>query len=222
MSEYPYPEFDQEGKVICQLCGKPLNIISPSHLRKHDTTLQQYQDKFKDVHVTSEKFRVVSKFCHSPALAPTPKPLNEIMEEVVVDQPIMPQEDLTKLIEKSSEPTTKAVIQSPPSKPKSKNPMQDMKTRILLMLKQYFLNIQQDYEVQIFAGSGHLLHEFITDFTDPNQKIVINFPKTFWHNKNPDPAVNKRLSEHGWKVIEIYSVAPGNKEIAEVLKPYLK
>jgi hypothetical protein len=221
MSEYPYPEFDQEGKVVCQLCGKSLNIISPSHLRKHDVNLQQYQEKFKDIHVTSEKFRVVSRFCHSPALAPTPKPLNEIMEEITVDQTITQQEDLTKIIEKASEETTKVNI-LPPSKLKSKNPMQEMKMRILLMLKQYFLNIHQDYEVQIFTGSGHLQHEFITDFADPNQKIVINFPKTFWHNKNPDPAANKKLSEYGWKVIEIYSIAPGNKEIAEVLKPYLK
>lgn len=221
MSEYPHPEFDQEGKVICQICGKPLNIISPSHLRKHDINLQQYKEKFKGINVTSEKFRVVSKFCHSSALAPTPKPLNEIMEEVIVDQPISPIEDLTKIIEKASEPPTKINI-LPPQKPKSKNPMKDMKTRILMMIKPYFLNIQQDYEVQIFTGTGHLLHEFITDFADPNQKIVINFPQTFWHNKNPDPAVNKRLSEHGWKVIEIYSLAPGNKEIAEVLKPYRK
>lgn len=226
MTDYTYPEFDKEGKVICQLCGKALNIISPSHLRKHEMSLEQYKERFKDLKITGEKYRTVQKFCHATLFAPQAKPLTQIMEEVLVNEPKEPTEDdiknmaLTKEVLNAIEQqkTTESEIE----KPKIRNPMQDMKARILELLKRYFIHVQQNYTVQEFAPSGHLLLECITDFADPVTKTVINFPKTFWHNKNPDPAVNTRMSEYGWKVIEIHSLAPSNKEISEVVEPYRK
>lgn len=215
--DYKYPEFDKDGKVICQICGKSFNIIQVTHLRKHEMTLKEYQEQFKDLHITSDKYRTISKFCHSPTFSPTPKPLTEIMEEVIVDAPVE-SEDITKILEKAIEQTKDPL----PQKPKTRSPMQDMKTRISNILKRYYLEIQENYPVQIFAPSGHLLHEFITDFADPSNKVVFNFPKTFWHNRNLDPNSNNKLSEHGWKVIEIYSLAPTDKEIIDIIQPYLR
>lgn len=225
MSDYPHDEFDKDGKIVCQFCGKSLNIISPTHLRKHELTLNQYKEKYKDIHLTSNKYRTVQKFCHTSMFAPTAKPLTEIMDEVLVTEPIEPKEEESK----SRQLTNEALIalnQETPSqvvsKPKVKNSIQNMKNKILDTLKRYFFHIEQNYNIQIFGPSGHLIHEFITDFADPVQKVVVNFPKTFWHNKNSDPAVNTRLNEHGWKVLELYSLAPSNKEIIELVQPYLR
>jgi len=34
-NELQYPEFDDKGKVICQVCGKSYQVISPRHLNLH-------------------------------------------------------------------------------------------------------------------------------------------------------------------------------------------
>jgi len=222
MTDYPHPEYDQEGKILCQECGKSLNIISPTHLRKHSLTLAQYKEKYKNINVTSQKYKTVQKFCHTTMFAPQPKPLTEIMDEVVVEKPTEPEEESKDITQEALQVLGQQDKNIIPEKPNVKNPMEDMKKRILNLLRRDLLHIQQNYTVQIFTPSGHLLHEFITDFGDPVNQLIVNFPKTFWHNKNLDPAANTRLNEHGWKVIEIHSNAPSDQLITETLKPYLK
>lgn len=224
---HPYPEFDKQGKVICQFCGQALHIIAVSHLKKHGVTMQQYQERFKDLKVTGDKYRVVQKFCHASLFAPVAKPLTEIMDEVLVEEPTEPTEEETKSLQFTKEALEALKLSEQENnkpaallKPKIKNPMQDMKNKILETLKRYFFHIEQNYTIQIFAVSGHLAYEFITDFADPVQKIAINFPKTFWHNKNHDPASNNRLIENGWKIIEIHSLAPSVNELTKTLQPY--
>ena len=36
MSEYPFPFFNEEGKVNCQICGKSYLVIVPRHLALHN------------------------------------------------------------------------------------------------------------------------------------------------------------------------------------------
>lgn len=222
MTDYKYPEFDKEGKIVCQICGKSFNIISASHLKKHDLTNKEYHDQFKDLKLTGDKYRTVQKFCHTSVFAPTPKALTEIMDEVVVDEPIEPIED-PKTPELTDEVLTllntknKHIV----GKPKVQNVMQNMKQRILQIFQRYLFHIQTNYTVQIFTPSGHLLHEVITDFADPIQKIVINFPKAFWHNRNRDPLSTKHLTENEWIVIENNSLSPSNAELIDMIQPIL-
>ena len=47
--EYSYPLFDENGKVNCQICGKPFMVISPRHLSgKHKIQYGEYKLRFPD------------------------------------------------------------------------------------------------------------------------------------------------------------------------------
>ena len=67
--------------------------------------------------------------------------------------------------------------------------------------------------------SGRLKYQFITDFTDPILRIVIQFPNTFWHNndRNIDPLKNQKLEQDGWKVLVVTERAPTNRDIQRVV-----
>ena len=61
--EYPYPLFDENEKVICQLCGKPFMVISPRHLSgKHEIKYSEYKLRFPDAPLSSAEFTAKSKY----------------------------------------------------------------------------------------------------------------------------------------------------------------
>ena len=66
-----------------------------------------------------------------------------------------------------------------------------------------------------FGLDKRLKFEFITDYCDPILKVVIQFPDTFWHNMEAGIDLNKnlKLSQCGWKVIEIPTNNPSFKLI---------
>ena len=91
---------------------------------------------------------------------------------------------------------------------------------VLDTLRSYFTNIRQDYMVEEFHQvSGKTKCRFITDFADPVLKIAVQFPNTFWHNKEAyvDLQKNEKLKDAGWKVIIITNRAPSNQEIRKVV-----
>ena len=58
-----YPEFDEKGKVICQVCGKSFMILTPSHLKTHDgIKYGEYNKMFPDAPVTTDEFKALSKY----------------------------------------------------------------------------------------------------------------------------------------------------------------
>ena len=56
MSEYPYPFFDEKGKVICQVCGKAYLVISPPHLKTHNLIYSDYTTRFPDAPLSNKEF----------------------------------------------------------------------------------------------------------------------------------------------------------------------
>jgi len=80
------------------------------------------------------------------------------------------------------------------------------KNKILQQLKTVLPNVEKDYLIQIYnLTRDQLLFECITDFADPVEKIVIDFPHAFWHNRPiPNEVVrNSRLRQFGWKVLTV-------------------
>lgn len=208
MSYLPFPEYDEDGKVICQICGESFNVISPSHLgRKHDVTMEQYRQRFSDAPLNTEKFKLRQKYTHSPLFE------REEPEEVEVQE----QPEILDKIDKEEE--KKLFKEVKEDKPKPTRPTDKSKSTILNELRKYYPHVRQDYIIQKFSSIGPLEYEFVTDFADPILRVIINFPDTFWHNQDyyMDYSKNNKLVQDGWKIIEIHSKNPTPKQIKEAL-----
>lgn len=216
MSEYQYPMFNEQGKVICQVCGKPYLVISPRHLGTHNIKYDEYKLRFPDAPLSSEEFNASSKYGKEKTIfveeemskfeeeADLP---DDDDEEIIVDEePDVEEEiDLTKLIEQERDET---------------DIMARSKNKILDHLRAYFTNIEKDYMIRQYGVDKRLKFEYITDFCDPILKIVIQFPKTFWHNQELaiDPNKNNKMREYGWKVIEFDSMSPTLEQIGAYIE----
>ena len=206
--ELQFPEFDDKGKVVCQICGKSYQVISPRHLAaSHKIEYADYTKRYPTAPLSSEQFAIKSKYGkHSDLFT------NDI-DDSVMDEEIFVDEE-PELEDIEFEAVLKKVVQE------TRDPTQVHKMRVLDHLRLHFANIEKDYTIrQISPISKKQLFEYITDFCDPVLKIVVQFPDTFWHNndRSIDPLKNIKLKEQKWKVIEIKSKAPSAKEIDNVI-----
>jgi len=201
MSEYPYPLFDEKGKVVCQICGKSFLVISPKHLKaKHNIDYDHYTKRFPKAPLATEEFKARGKYGKTKLFDREEIGPEQIVEE---NDPDIEELELEKLVQ-----SQKAVT-----------PMEVMKFKILDHLKLYYANIKKDYLISQYGTDNRLKFEFITDFCDPVLKVVIQFPDTFWHNVEAGVDLNKnlKLAQYGWKVIEI----PTNNPTFEIIDNYL-
>jgi len=216
MSEYPHPMFDEQGKVVCQLCGKSYLVISPRHLGTHKIKYDEYKLRFPDAPLSSEEFNASSKYGKEKTLFvekemgkfedDEPLPIEEVEEIIVNEEPDIDEEiDLSMLIEKDKKET---------------DVMARSKNVILDHLRVYFTNIEKDYLIDQYGTDNNLKFHFITDFCDPVLKIVIQFPKAFWHNQEIgiDPNKNLKLEQYGWKVVEFNKPNSSLKEISDTIE----
>ena len=214
--EYLYPMFNEQGKVNCQICGKPYLIISPRHLGTHNVKFDEYKLRFPDAPISSSEFNASSKYGKEKTIFVKKEmnkfedeiklPIEEIEEIIVDEEPEIEDEiDLNMLLETNRE---------------ERDVMARSKNKILDYLKSYFTNIEKDYMIDQCGIDVVLKFQFITDFCDPVLKIVIQFPKAFWHNIEMaiDPNKNIKLRQYGWKIIEFKSSAPSFKEIGNRIK----
>jgi len=216
MNEYQYPMFNDQGKVICQICGKPYLVISPRHLGTHNIKYGEYKLRFPEAPLSSEEFNASSRYGKEKTIF-VEKEMSKFEEEIelpdedieeisVNEEPDIEEEiDLNLLLEKEAEET---------------DIMARSKNKILDHLRTYFTNIEKDYMIREIGVSGIMRFEFITDFCDPILKIVIQFPKAFWHNQEYaiNPNKNNRLMDAGWKVIEFNTPNPSFNEISSRLE----
>jgi len=206
MSEYQYPYTTPEGKIICQICGKPYLVVSPTHLAKHNVTYSEYRIRFPKAPLSSKEFAAKGKYGKEKHLF-VEKTLNEMeASEVHVDDPVVEDEiDFEKVLAAS---------------PVSTDICSTSKDKILDHLRTFFTNVKKDYMIQAFSIDGRMIYEAISDFADPVLKINIEFPKTFWHNRAAyeDPSRENKLKEFGWKVIKINSRSPSFSNISKVIE----
>lgn len=207
-TQLQYPPFDEKtGKVICQICGKPYLVISPRHLSaKHNITHPDYVKRYPTAPLSCKEFSAKTKYGKVKDLF-APKPNEDDFEEVIVnEQPVRIEDDID--IEK----ILKTKVYN--------DPIKQSKAQVLDVLRSYFTNIRSNYLIEEYSQmSGKLLCHYITDFADPVLRIVVQFPRTFWHNKDVqiDPLKNKKLTDLGWKVLVINSKSPTGQEIQKVV-----
>lgn len=201
-----YERFDNNGKVICQVCGKPFGTISPAHLKKHDMSMKQYIDKFPDFPLSSLPFHARKTKANNIEL------FSKIIKE---------NEEIDKIREMPIEEIKDDI----PEKKKESKVKQTPKVNkigkddIFYKLKKSYPNLQLNYSVRKKRNDGILLYQFITDMADPIQKIDFEFPETFWHNTEPmqDPNRDKKLKEDGWRILRFKGLKPDIKYIEKDL-----
>lgn len=201
----PYPPLDEEtGKIHCQICGKKYLVISPKHLIKHNISHADYTKRYPSAPLSSKEFNIKSKYGKIKDLF---KPIeSDELEEIIVDEEPIIEDDIN--IEKILK--EKAQI----------DPVKQSKSQILDTLRSYFTNVRQDYMIEEYGPmSGRMKYQFITDFTDPILRVVIQFPNTFWHNNdvNIDLLKNEKLTDDGWKVLVVKNRAPNRKDVQKVV-----
>lgn len=203
MSNYPYPLFDEKGKIVCQICGKSYLVVNPRHLAGHNITFKEYRERFPEAPLSSSEHKARGTYGKNKDLFIH----NE--DEIIVDEEISIEEEFddVEAFRKAEEVTIQL------------DPMSKMKRKILEHLKTHFSNIQMDYLIQQFGSDNILKFEFISDFCDPVLKIVIQFPNTFWHNHDLIIDLNKtvKLEQYGWKVIKIKSKNPSYDDLDKAI-----
>ena len=206
--EYPYPLFDEKGQVACQICGKSFLTISPQHLKKHNIKFADYFKRYPNAPKTSEKFDARSKYGKNKSLFKEQEEKSMLGDELVVnEQPEVEEFPMQKELER--------II-------KFQTPMERSKNKILDHLRLFYTNMEMDYIIRQFGKQdGNLRFEYITDFCDPVLKVVIQFPDTFWHNREEylvDSVKAMKMKQFGWKVIEISGKNPKLDFIGKVIQ----
>lgn len=207
MREYPYPLFDEKGKVVCQICGKSYLVISPKHLYTHNIKYADYTKRFPEAPLSNQEFKARGKYGKNKELFRNTDN-EEIKDDIIIEDPEIEElDDIEKFIEAESKAT---------------DPMRAMKIKLRDHLRLYFSNIQMDYLIRQFGSDKRLKFEFITDFCDPVLKVVIQFPDTFWHNHDLCIDLNKtmKLEKYGWKIFKIPSNNPSLSQVDKALIDY--
>lgn len=197
MSNYPHPLFDENGKIICQICGKSYLVVNPLHLKTHNITIDEYKERFPDAPMSTKEHIKRGKYGKQKDML-----IHNELEEVIVEEELDDIEIFAK------------------SETSNLDPMTKMKRKILEHLKYHYSNTEMDYLIRQFGKDGRLKFEFISDFCDPVLKIVFQFPGTFWHNFDLIIDLNKtvKLEQYGWKVIKIRSKNPSYDTIDKAIK----
>jgi len=206
--EYPYPLFDEKGNVACQICGKSFMTISPQHLKKHNIKFSDYFKRYPNAPKTSEKFDARSKYGKDKTTFKEQEDKSMMGEEIVIsEEPDVEEFPMQKELER--------II-------KFQTPMERTKNKILDHLRIYYANMQMDHTIRQYGKQDERLRfEYITDFCDPVLKVVVQFPDTFWHNREEyivDSVKKTRMEQFGWVVVEIYGNNPKLSFIEKVIQ----
>lgn len=206
--------YDDDGLVICKLCGKSYHFITPNHLKKqHETTTKEYREKFPDVPMAKKGFYNTLK--EKKGIKQNIENNNVIIEELDFN------ENFNETFSDDDESIVKlAKEHKVPVPTKSSDPMDD-KIRIIAYLKLSFPKIKDNYMFKKKKPDGTVECQFITDMADPSCKIVFDFPNAFWHNEmiGVSPHVRKQmLKSYGWKIIEIQASMPKVSHVSDKLK----
>ena len=199
-----YERFDEGGKVICQICGKPLGFLTPAHLKTHKMTFAEYKEKFKDFPIKSLPWEAKAVKCNKIDLFKKIVNENEKIENI---KPIIKPKPI-KVEDKEIKIKTKKITSGFPGK-----------NNIFNLLKKSYPNLIMNYYINKKLNTGAYEYYFITDMADPVSKIDFEFPDTFWHNNDNVFNVNRNtiLKRDGWRVLIFKGISPKPKTIEKNL-----
>ena len=194
------------GHVTCMLCGKQFGMITSQHLKKfHNVTIEQYRLKYPDQELRGKAFTTGFKYKESDLFKNPPAEIDRIPKVTEIRIP----RDLENYEKRNDE-----IVE------KTKN-MPMGKSEVYEALCKFFGYVETNYFIEKMDITGHLSYRVITDFYVPTNKIIIEFPNSYWHNYEPSSEVLKRevILNDGYKIVRILSKNPKGSEIeSELLK----
>jgi len=226
-----YPEFSEKGEVICQECGKEIQIITGSHLRKHGMTKKDYTIKYPNAPLSGQRFHLTMKHYKAKSLTTEEKKYEDPSQEVdeVLDgesaptieeiKELIKDQDFSDLVESQSRipPVPEVLVDPLGQTPKDK-------LQLISFIRKRFPFAQNNYMIKKFnTHTTFLDYEIITDIADPISKVDFEFPNAFWHNRMPleDVHRNLKLTRDGWKVLTITDRAPRVEHVKELMSKVL-
>jgi len=206
MPDYEYTTAD--GKIICQLCGKPFSKITPAHLKhKHDgMTFEKYQELFPEAPLSNDAFKL------SRSISQKFDTFKKNSEELKENAPVP---SVKRVLNQKPLP-----VVEPPKDEEGYGPnVHKDKAIILTFLSRYYPALINNYVVEFYTPSDHLEFIFQTDMADPISKTIFEFPSVIWHNRDirPNGARLDILKENGWKTISVDSPIPSIEDLKQKL-----
>jgi len=213
------PKFynDDKTKLICQYCLSEMKMITPSHLKSHDMTLDEYRDRFPDAPLSMKKQK--KKIITSKK--------EEQGKEIRYNIDIS---DKTKLRLKKMDTPIDVIVKVEENKPdipieKQLDLGDDQKIltkdRVFKAVQKVYPNIKRNHIFKKTNIGGNILYTVMTDFGDPSKRVMIDFSGMAWHVKTPLLTKYRKkdlLSESKWKYIHIEEDSLTTNEIIEILK----
>lgn len=197
--------YNENGFVLCQICGKPYNFITGRHLSTHQTTLKAYKETHpgaplskKDTCEKTISFKRTKQTNKENFIEPEIEEL-DLSETFSDSKPFKENKSIIDMANKKV---------SVPSK--NKDPLDD-KIEIISYLKLSYPNIKNNYMFKKKTPTGMIECQLVTDMADPSSKTVFDFPKSFWHNEQVGVSSNTRnriLISYGWKIVTINDSMP--------------
>jgi len=242
-----YEKYSERNRVICQMCGKDFLQLTTQHIKicsleklNKEITSLEYKTMFPGYPIVSqatssrisigikqnieskkeiknqdnnskETFAETNKFIELKDLKPKQKIDNNItiqLQSKKEDKPIV----IDKKVENKDIPLEH-------NKPKSKEFIMPNKSKVFNFLKTIYKDLEINYFVEKINLGGLLEYRYVTDMTDPINKIIFDFPNTFWHNTESmySPNRESNLKRDGWTIITFLSNSPTTDEIKERL-----
>lgn len=215
-----YPDYDEQGNVVCKICGKSFGCVSPHIRSSHpEIGIEGYKEKFPNTPSVSKSWK--SRHSFAANLRQNGQNLEELKVQEKEEEKLREQErdDFKKSIQAQIIKETDTEIYFIKKEPKE-HPFKD-KEELVNYLKGKLNNLQENYLIEKTDLQNFLEYSYITDMADPNKMIDIEFPKAGWHNKDisvADAMRDKRLEEDGWKVVRINSKNPSIEDVKKALE----
>lgn len=212
-------QFNEKGEAICQICGIAFNLLTPAHLKIHSTTVKEYKEKYPGCPMSSEAFKAKQNYRYE-------KIFKEPEKEVQIEE--IQEFSLDKIPEVKKESNTNDFFQDikkfvkdniVTEYPDPNKIIPKGKIKILNLFLSYFPDVKNSFSIEKYSLSGFLEYKLITDICIPSIKIDIEFPDSFWHNRDvPKHNRDGKLKDDGWTIIDIFGVQPSIEEIEEIIK----
>lgn len=240
LNEYSFPLTTETGDVICQICGKEFKTITPQHLKKnHNTTIALYKIRYPLAPIVSEQTKLRQSYSQKMKnkevdendeiddIENLSDNINEKnIEEEIEKEKTKPDKSINlddydiseKFREKFLKENKQIIINNKPKNiPVTK--IDNNRNSIELQLKSFFPDIKKDQFITKII-TNRIIYDYISDYADKKLKVIVDFPDTFWHNKDRfyDPNKKIKLQRDGWKIIEILK----NENMIEKIKTELK
>ena len=55
---------NEKGEIICQVCGKEMDLMVPAHLKMHGMTMTEYKEKYPNAPMSSDAFKARQQYRH--------------------------------------------------------------------------------------------------------------------------------------------------------------